>query len=231
MQGHRMQSHSLGRMGLGRTGRQVISRFVTMTALVFGLVAGAQAASEPDEVIRDAVERMIERIDAERARLQQDAAYARRVVNEELDDLVDFRRITRLVMGDHFDNASNDQRRRFLEQFRNSLVQTYASGVTMYEGQTVRVLPLQDGDVRGNRARVQMELATESGRPMPITYTMFQDGEQWKVDNVIVNGLNLGRVYRLQFDQAVRQHPGDIDRVISGWSVELDPEEISAQGN
>ncbi|WP_245932477.1 MlaC/ttg2D family ABC transporter substrate-binding protein [Isoalcanivorax indicus] len=199
--------------------------------LMLAMVATAQAAPSPDDVIREAVERMTQRIDADRERLKSEPSYARRVVNEELDDLVDFRRITRLVMGDHFQNASGEQRRRFMERFRSSLVQTYAAGVTMYEGQPIRVLPLQDGDVRDNRARVQMEFGTESGRPMPIAYTLFLDGEQWKVDNVIVNGLNLGRVYRMQFDQAVRQHQGDIDKVIAGWTVELDPDEINTTSN
>ncbi|MCH8544333.1 MAG: ABC transporter substrate-binding protein [Alcanivorax sp.] len=191
----------------------------------------AQAATPPDEVIRGAVERMTQRIDAERAKLAGDPAYARKVVNEELDDLVDFRRITRLVMGDHFAAASRDQRNRFMERFRRSMVQTYAAGVTMYEGQPITVLPLAEEDVRGDRARVQMEFSTESGRPMPIAYTMFKDGEAWKVDNVIVNGLNLGRVFRMQFDQAMRQHAGDIDKVIAGWSTEVDIEEAAAGGN
>ena len=192
--------------------------------------APAQAVTPPDEVIRGAVERMTQRIDAERDKLASDPAYARKVVDEELDELVDFRRITRLVMGDYFGGASRDQRNRFMEQFRRSMVQTYAAGVTMYEGQPISVLPLAEDDVRGDRARVQMEFVTDSGRPMPIAYTMFMDGEAWKVDNVIVNGLNLGRVFRMQFDQAMRQHEGDIDKVIAGWSTEVDMEEAAAGG-
>lgn len=199
-------------------------------AVSAALVVPAQAAPAPDEVVRNAVERMTQRIDNERERLKEDAAYARRVINEELDALVDFRRVTRLVMGDHFQNASAEQRREFMRRFRTSLVQTFSTGITLYEGQPIRVLPLEEGDVRDNRARVQMEFGTESGRPMPIAYTMFLDGEQWKVDNLIVNGLNMGRVYRMQFDQAMRQHQGDIDKVIQGWTVALDPEEFNLDG-
>ncbi|MBA3980358.1 MAG: toluene tolerance protein, partial [Alcanivorax sp.] len=110
-------------------------------AVSAALVVPAQAAPAPDEVVRNAVERMTQRIDNERERLKEDAAYARRVINEELDALVDFRRVTRLVMGDHFQNASAEQRREFMRRFRTSLVQTFSTGITLYEGQPIRVLP------------------------------------------------------------------------------------------
>lgn len=194
---------------------------VLMPLMVLGLVATAQA-KQPDEVIREAVTTLTQRIEAERDRMSRDPAYTRMVVTQELEELVDFRRITRLVMGEHFDSATREQRNAFLERFRNSLVQTYAAGVTLYSGQRINVLPLAEGDLRGNRARVQMEFNTDSGRVVPISYTLFQNDGQWRVDNVIVNGLNLGRLFRAQFEQAMAQHNGSIDRVIASWSAELE---------
>lgn len=42
------------------------------------------------------------------------------------------------------------------------------------------------------------------------------------VENVIVNGLNLGKTFRSQFDQSVQQYGGDFDLVIDNWSSALD---------
>ncbi|AJD47339.1 Toluene tolerance protein Ttg2D [Isoalcanivorax pacificus W11-5] len=203
--------------------KRLWQQLLSIPLLVLGLSTLAQA-QDPDDVIRDAVESLTQRIDAERERMSRDPAYTRMVVTEELENLVDFRRITRLVMGEHFDAASRDQRNAFLERFRASLVQTYAAGVTMYTGQQIQVLPMGEGDVRGNRARVQMEFTTDSGRVVPIAYTLFQSDDQWRVDNVIVNGLNLGRVFRAQFEQAMAQYNGDIDQVIANWSAEVEVE-------
>ena len=195
---------------------------VFLTTLFSLLLASAAIAeSGPDDVIHDAVERMTQRIDAERARIDKEPDYARRMVDEELDGLVDFRRITRAVMGEHFAAANREQRNGFLEAFRSSLMNTYATGITMYEGQRWQILPLGEGDLRGDRARVQMEIRTEGGQRIPIVYTLFLADEQWRVDNVIVNGLNLGRVFRAQFAQAMQQHGGDIDKVIATWSAEV----------
>ena len=208
--------------------KQAFTQWFVTLFLLLGMGV-AQADSAPDEVIREAVDRLVQRIDAEREKLEKDPRYAQQVVDEELDAMVDFRRITRAVMGEHFSQANREQRNRFLERFRASLVNTYAAGITMYEGQSYRVLPLEDGDVRGNRARVTMEFETEDGKVLPIAYTMTLTDEQWKVDNVIVNNLNLGRIFQAQFAQDMAENNNDIDVVIEQWSADLGLDEISAE--
>lgn len=208
--------------------KQAMLQWVLGVFLLLGMgVANAQQA--PDEVIRVAVDKLVKRIDADRQRLESDPQYAQKVVDEELEEMVDFRRITRAVMGDYFSHASRDQRNKFLTQFRASLVNTYAAGITLYEGQSYRILPLADGDVRGNRARVQMEFEAEDGKILPIAYTMTLTDSQWKVDNVIVNNLNLGRIFQTQFAQDMAANDNNLDVVIANWSADLGLDEISAE--
>lgn len=194
-------------------------------ALLVSAVPVQAGAKSPDEVIRDALEQMTSRIDEERQKLENDEEYARQVVEEELDGLVDFRRVTRAVMADHFRAASSEQRNRFMETFRDSLLDTYAAGITLYEGQHWEVKPLGEGDIRGQRARVSMEFRTDEGRRVPVLYSMINNDGQWQVENLIVNNLNLGQVFRAQFGQAMREQDGDLDRVIRNWSGELDEDE------
>jgi len=171
------------------------------------------------QVQRKLEQRMTSRIDAERERLEKDESYARELVREELVPLVDFKRITRMVMGEHFDQASRDQKYEFLEVFKNSLINTYASGVTLYQGQEIRVLPMREEDRKGNYARVRLEGTTNDGKVIPVFFTLFQSDDQWKVVNVYVNGLDLRDVYRAQFAQSMQQL-GDLDKVIDSWSAE-----------
>ena len=172
---------------------------------------------------------MVGKIQKERQRLEAEPDYARELVRQELVDLVDFKRITRLVMAEYFEQATREQKYAFLEVFRNSLINTYASGITLYDGQQIRVLPLEDGDVRAGRARVRTELAANDGRLVPVYFSLYQNPEgAWLVENVIVNGLNLGKTFRAQFQQSMQQY-GDIDKVIANWSAELDVEQEKAK--
>ena len=197
--------------------------FATLFAAVLLAFSTAVSASgnsdDPRRVIEEAVTRMTDRLVEQRDELNQDASKVRALVNEELDTLVDFRRITRMVMGSYFSQARNDQRVRFMEVFRTSLVNTYASGVTLYDGQEVTVLPLRDADRRGDYARVRMQFNTDSGQQVPIHYTLFQRDNQWRVINVHVSGLDLGDTFRRQFAQAMNANGDDIDAVIASWSA------------
>jgi phospholipid transport system substrate-binding protein len=200
-------------------------RIYPAIGLVMLMFAGlaAQAAQGPRELIQERVERLTSRIEANREKLENSETFAREVVREEIVDLVDFKRITRLVMARHFSEASREQKYRFLDVFKSSLINTYASGLTLYQGQDIRILPMEEGDLQENRARVAMEISTAEGKTIPISYSLFRNGDgEWKVQNVIVNGLNLGKTFRAQFDQSVQQYGGDLDQVIANWSTELD---------
>lgn len=204
-----------------------MTRLLTSLLLLAGLIVGAQALAAPAEnlsprdTISQAVDRMTARLTAEHDRLAKDPAYASKLVSEELDGLVDFKRITRLVMGDWFAKASREQKYRFLDVFKQSLIDTYASGVTLYNGQKITVLPMRDGDIKGDRAFVRMEMSTSSGKQVPVSYTLIQNDGRWQVENLIVNGLNLGQTFRDQFAQSAATYQGDLDKVIDHWAEQL----------
>ena len=40
----------------------------------------------------------------------------------------------------------------------------------------------------------------------------------WKVTNLVINGINLGKIFRNQFTQRARKLEGNVDKVIDTWS-------------
>src|SRR5690606_15134277 len=67
------------------------------------------------------------------------------------------------------------------------------------------------------RASVNMEVRSNSGNVYPVTYTMANIDGQWKVRNVIVEGINIGLLFRDQFAQAMQTHRNNLDAVIDNW--------------
>jgi phospholipid transport system substrate-binding protein len=43
---------------------------------------------------------------------------------------------------------------------------------------------------------------------------------QWMVVNVVINGINLGKIFHSQFSRSSQRAGGDIEKVINGWSSE-----------
>ncbi|MEE9255148.1 MAG: ABC transporter substrate-binding protein [Pseudomonadales bacterium] len=138
-----------------------------------------------------------------------------------LDPIVDFKRFARSVMAVYAKRASAEQHERFAKTFRWQLVRTYAKALLEFGNETISVLPAEGKRRRPDRETVKMEVISADGNTYPVEYSMvlYDDG-QWRLRNVIINGLNLGLTYRHQFAEAMqdRKNNKDIDRVIDGWS-------------
>lgn len=140
---------------------------------------------------------------------------------DKLDQLlsshVDFAWIAKKVMGSYGKSASPDQREKFTQVFRSGLVKTYGRGLIGYEDQTIVLLdgkPVANGQ---RKVTVKQEIrSAETVYPLEYTVVRNRSGE-WKVLNVVINGINLGKTFRNQFTQSAQRSGGDIDQVISGW--------------
>lgn len=100
-----------------------------------------------------------------------------------------------------------------------------------FEYREIRVLDNQQASRFDDQASVAMEVVASDGTVYPVSYSLRLDDDQWKVVNVIVNGINLGLTFRNQFDQAMRDNGRDYDAVIDGWSPDLAVEELEEGGS
>ncbi|CBV41816.1 MlaC/ttg2D family ABC transporter substrate-binding protein [Halomonas elongata] len=194
--------------------------------LTAALPAQAQDVEHPEALIRDSVEALMSQIEGRRDYFAQNPDELEAVVEDNLADVADFRYIGASVMGRYFGNATPQQRSRFVKVFRQSLIDTYAKGLVTFDYREIRVPETQKASRYDDQASVAMEVVGVDGTIYPVSYTMRLDDGQWKVVNVIVNGINLGLTFRNQFDEAMRQHNRDYDAVIDGWSPQLDVEEL-----
>jgi phospholipid transport system substrate-binding protein len=140
-------------------------------------------------------------------------------------------------MAVHYRDATPEQRKRFVESFKWGLVRTYALALTEFKDGEVVVVPADRPPRDPRRQTVTMEIRTPEGNVYPVLYSVIQDREgEWKVRNLIVNGVNMGLTYRSQFNSAAKdpKYGGDLDRVIDDWAdmVEEQPpglEEAAAE--
>lgn len=138
-------------------------------------------------------------------------------VGEVLDPVVAFSYIAKVVMSKHYKAASAEQRSDFAEAFRDSMVETFAKGMANYSDFEITVRE-PESDISGKRkVEVLQDVKGGDGNHL-LSYTMAKtkDGE-WKLINVVLNGVNLGKSFRDQFIQAMRQNKNDYDKVTATW--------------
>jgi phospholipid transport system substrate-binding protein len=95
-------------------------------------------------------------------------------------------------------------------------MQFYGNALLEYDNQSIRVLPgsLAQGDMR---SEVRMEVTDHKGIVYPVSYTMVKIDNQWRMRNVVLNGINLGKLFRDQFAEAMQRNAHNLDRVIDSW--------------
>ena len=138
-------------------------------------------------------------------------------ISKSLEPLVDFKRISRNVMGKHYKMASQDQRDKFQEIFKSTLLETYSKTLAEFKNEEIRIIPSVNSSNKPNREKVHLEIVT-STKIYPAFYDMYLNKKnQWKLINIVINGVNLGVTFRNQFYSLMKDQENDIDKVIDLW--------------
>ncbi|WP_166254074.1 MlaC/ttg2D family ABC transporter substrate-binding protein [Marinobacter salicampi] len=201
-----------------------------MLALV--LVPQANANEELRQYVEKETEKLVEKLNNERGLYESDPEAFYESMNESLTGFVDFRRIAARVMGRYARQATPEQRDEFVRVFKRSLFDSYAQALVNTEEFEIAVTEARVDDNNENRASVSMEVESASGNRYPVTYSMYRnDEDQWLMENVIVEGVNLGLAFRDRFAQDMEANRGDIDAVIAGWADTVKDIEIDVEGS
>ncbi|TDO12555.1 MlaC/ttg2D family ABC transporter substrate-binding protein [Halomonas sp.] len=191
----------------------------------------AQPEQTPEQMIRDSITELMKQIEGREAYFSNHLDELKAIIDDSLENVADFRYIGASVMGRYFSNATPQQRSRFVDTFRKTLIDTYAKGLLSFDYREIRVLDNQQASRYKDQASVDMEVVAMDGTVYPVSYSLRLDDGQWKVVNVIVNGINLGLTFRNQFDQAMREQNRDYDAVINNWAPEIAAEELEQGSN
>ena len=179
------------------------------------------------ELVQTTTDELLQRIVAKREIYIQDNQIFFDEIQDLLDPVIDFERIARRVMAKYYKSATVDQREKFVEVFKESLLKIYAKGLLEFDNQKVVVLdPPKNAEKRGDKQKVDIEVRDQGGAIFPISYSMYLDKTNaWKMENVIVNGINIGLTYRNQFSRLMKENKNDIDLVITDWTSKVNSNE------
>jgi phospholipid transport system substrate-binding protein len=143
------------------------------------------------------------------------------IISDAFSPIVDFKRIARNVMGKHYKNASGVQRNQFSDAFKSSLLKTYSKTLVEFQDEKIFVLPPEGIAKRPDRAKVYIEIHTSTKKYKGI-YSMYLDANSdWKIINIYIAGIDLGRTFRNQFYSLMEKNSSDIDLVIKKWETSL----------
>ena len=181
------------------------------------LVPANSSEINPQTFIDSNAQSMVQVIVKNKDLFESDPDLYKKKIKDIFEPMVDFRRVSASVMGkENYLKSSTEQKSEFIEVFKNSLLDTYASTLAQWGDQKI-VTNFTNKTAFEKIEDVNQDLLTESNS-YPITYKVRKSGEGWKIINIIVNGVNLGLTFRNQFRALSEEFNGDIDKVILNWT-------------
>jgi phospholipid transport system substrate-binding protein len=179
-----------------------IRLFLVLAALA-GALASASAAGPMDEV-RSTADRVVACL--RDPSLQGDARKAerRQRLRAELDSRFDWDGIARGCLGRHWSDRSRDEQKEFVRLFGRLLAETYLDKTEPYYRDLDRI------DYKGEKiiegyASVRTVVNTKEGVEHPVEYRLQKSASDgnWRVYDVVIEGVSLVRNYREQFDEII----------------------------
>ncbi len=217
-----------------------------LPALLFALLVSSFASGQagdtpapiprddPEVMLRQATDRLLAVAREARSYAEEDPERYYAAVHQVLDGVLDMRYFARGVMATYASarlyqslqteaerQAFRDRLERFVAAIERVFLVKYADALLTFEGERIDLASLATGSDDPDRASVQQTIYDSNGETYLVQYSLHRVREGgWKVYNVIVEGINLGQIYRNQFAEAVENHRGDVDYVVDHW-VEL----------
>ncbi|HCS64378.1 MAG TPA: toluene tolerance protein [Cellvibrio sp.] len=203
--------------------------------IVSGIAMAAPAQDDPYKVVQHTTEQVLDIIKGAKADYKKDPQKFNQQVTVLLEEVIDFDKFARGVMGryasgQHYNSLTSEaektafkqQIKSFSATFKRGIVDTYAKGLFDFNGQNIKTMPSRKGDdAESGAVTVMQNIYNASGKPYVIQYSMRRNKNgEWKLNNLIVEGINLGLTYRNQFAVSADRYKGDIDKVIANWQVD-----------
>lgn len=116
---------------------------------------------------------------------------------EILEPIFNFNEIARRCLGRHWLDISQDQKEQFLSVFTSTLKDLYLGHSDAYQGE--KIIFIREV-VKDRLAKVQTNFLTTDGKKLIIDFSLLLENDDWKIYDVIIEGVSMVSTYRSQIN-------------------------------
>jgi phospholipid transport system substrate-binding protein len=178
-----------------------------LLAVLTAFFGFAHAADEqgPEALVKQVTAEVLDAIKSDKKLASGDRQAALKLAEEKVIPHIDFEEATRLAVGRAWSEASPEQKKKLVAEFRRMLVRVYSNAIQPYGGQTIQVSPvrMKPGDTDATVHNTFKRAG--GGQPVGFDYAMRKTEQGWKIYDIVVEGVSLVLTYRSEFDSLVKQ--------------------------
>lgn len=186
---------------------------IAATLWVWGLVTPAPSqAATAREMVETQVNKVLKTLAEPGFKDQTKEAKIdkiRSIVNE----IFDYTELSKRTLGREWAKFNAPQQGEFVKLFSDLLEKTYADRLLSYSDE--KVVFEKESLLREGQAEVTSNVLTGDGKKIPLDYRLIQKDGNWRVYDVIIEGISLVKNYRDQFrDILVKDSPEEVLKML-----------------
>ncbi len=183
----------------------VLAATAPTVALAAQTTAAAPTQGSASALVLSNSTRVLTTLENRRAEFKANPAALKSFIKTEFDTAFDGNYAARLVLGIHGRGASDAEVSDFANALADNLTARYGQSLLDFNSR-LRVRIKSETPLPGNRGvRVSSEMLRETGDPVPVDYLLHQVNGQWKIFDVMVEGISYVQTFKNQFDAPLRQ--------------------------
>jgi phospholipid transport system substrate-binding protein len=130
-------------------------------------------------------------------------------IREIINRVFDYDELSRRTLGKDWKAFTPAQQKEFSSLFGSLLEKTYADRVLAYTSEKIEFGA--ENTLREGQVEVKSNIITADGRQIPLDYRLIKKGADWRVYDVVIEGISLVQNYRSQFrDILSKQSPTEL---------------------
>jgi phospholipid transport system substrate-binding protein len=177
--------------------------FFASLALLMATTAYASMVP-PDQLVKQITQETYVYVNQDSALQKGDTSKLIDWAEKSILNSFDFQRMTSLAVGKEWRQASPEQKKQLVHEFRKLLIRTFANAfIGIKKEQTMEYKPFKmnpdDKDV------VVKTLIIKPGvKPIDVNFSLEKEADAWKVYDVVLAGVSMITNYRESFNQEIR---------------------------
>ena len=191
--------------------RRLALRLVVACLLLVGLTPADVSAATPTEAVRATIDEVLRILGDKNLKQPSRAEERRKLLEQTVGARFDYQEMSRRSLGAPWNQLADKDKHEFVDLFRTLLTNTYADRVESYSGEGVQYL-----NERTEKDYAEVRTKILSGKTeIPMDYRLMNKNSDWRVYDVVVDGVSLVSNYRGQFSKILRNssYPELVDQL------------------
>lgn len=174
------------------------------------VLAAAPAAAVPDPAgfVADLGQKTLDIINKKPPKPERDQRF-RAVLREGFDMTA----LSRFVLGPHWRTATDAQKKEFMKLFEDWIVSAYGERFSQYSGEQFKVLSQRPEGDTVTLVNSQI-VRPNGGPPIRVDWRVAKQGAEYKISDVVVEGISLMVTQRQEFASVIQRNGGQLEALL-----------------